>query len=327
MLIRFLVFVGSALVLLLGLLAPWTKTPAIVSLSFGLAALGVSVLMRAGQISFGHALYACVSGYAVAFLARAWPQLDALTLIVAGTFASLCVGAIVGLFVVRYRGIFFGMLNLAVCMVLYSLIGKLYTWTGGTDGLRIVRPHLLGIELDRGHFETALLVISLLLSIGLGWLVQRYFRSASGEAMAGLKTNETRLEYLGLSARRILWQGYMLSVALVGLSGALFALIQGLVTPDMGSWLRSGEYVFIAILGGAGHAFGAFVGALVFELVKLFAGAYLTGVWQMLLGGTLIAVILAAPEGIVGLMWRRSTTRVQPANKESRWNRWFARKA
>lgn len=326
MLVRFLVLAGSAAALLLGVIAPWTKTPAIVSLSFGLAALGVGVLMRAGQISFGHALYACISGYGVAFLARAWPQLDALALIVGGTFASLCVGAVVGLFVVRYRGIFFGMLNLAVCMVLYSLIGKLYTWTGGTDGLRIMRPHLAGIEFDRSQFETALLVLSLLLSIGLGWLVQRYYRSASGEAMAGIKTNETRLEYLGLSARRVLWQGYMLSVALVGLSGALFALIQGLVTPDMGSWLRSGEYVFITILGGAGHAFGAFLGATVFELVKLFAGAYMTGIWQMLLGSTLILVILAAPDGIVGIMSRRKATSASLTTKEARWNRWFARK-
>jgi ABC-type branched-subunit amino acid transport system permease subunit len=225
--------------------------------------------------------------------------------VAAGVGAALVAGAVVGVFVVRYRGIFFGMLNLAVCMVLYSLIGKLYTWTGGTDGLRIARPTLAGVALERDAFETALLVLSLVLSLGLGWLVQRYHRSASGEAMAGIKTNETRLEYLGLSAQRVLWTGYMVSVALVGLSGALFALVQGLVSPEMGSWLRSGEYVFITILGGSAHAFGAFVGAIVFELVKILAAAYMQGVWQMLLGLTLIVVILAAPEGIVGLLLRR----------------------
>lgn len=296
---------GALLVLAVGLVFPWTKTPAIVSLCFGLAALGVGVLMRAGQISFGHAMHACVAGYAVAFCARAWPGLDTLALIALGTSCSLATGALIGVFVVRYRGIFFGMLNLAVCMVLFSLVGKLYSWTGGTDGLRIARPRLAGITFERAGYETALLVLTLLLSLLLGWLVQRYYRSASGEAMAGLKTNETRLEYLGLSGKRVLWNGYMLSVALVGLSGALFALVQGLVTPEIGSWLRSGEFVFIAILGGASHAFGAFIGAFVFEVVKLFAAAYMTGVWQMLLGLTLIVVLLAAPEGIVGLLARR----------------------
>jgi len=314
MLLRFRVLslAGAALLLGLGLAFPWIKTPAIVSLCFGLAALGVGVMVRAGQISFGHAMYACVGGYGVAFLARAWPQLDALALVALGTAASLLAGAVVGVFVVRYRGIFFGMLNLAVCMVLYSLVGKLYTLTGGTDGLRINRPRLAGIEFERAGFETALLVLTLALALLLGWAVQRFFKSAAGEALAGVKTNETRLEYLGLSAQRVLWNGYMVSVGLVGLSGALFALVQGLVTPDMGSWLRSGEFVFITILGGAGHALGAFIGAVVFEAIKLFAAAYMTGVWQMLLGTVLIVVILAAPDGIVGLFMRRRAARQEP---------------
>ena len=139
------------------------------------------------------------------------------------------------------------------------------------------------------------------------WGVQRYYKSASGEALAGIKSNETRLEYLGLSAKRILWNAYILSAALVGLSGALFGLVQGLVTPDIGSWFRSGEYVFISILGGSGHAFGALLGAAVFEAVKLFAAAYMTGVWQLILGVTLIIVILVAPDGIVGLLQKRKT--------------------
>jgi ABC-type branched-subunit amino acid transport system permease subunit len=117
-----------------------------------------------------------------------------------------------------------------------------------------------------------------------------------------VKTNETRLEYLGLSARRILWNGYLLSAGLVGLSGALVALLQGLVTPELGYWLRSGEFVFVAILGGTAHVLGSFIGALAFEAIKLFAAAFLTGVWQLLLGAVLIAVILVAPAGITGAL-------------------------
>ncbi len=329
---RLIVTVGSLLCLALGLAFPWSKTPIIVGLCYALAALGVSIMVRAGQVSFGHALYACVSGYAVAFIARAWPQIDGVVLLVAATLAATLAGAIVGLFVVRYRGIFFGMLNLAISMVVYSMLGKFYGLTGGTDGLRINRPTLFGVSFERSGFETSLLILTLLLSIAIGWAVQRLFASGTGEALAGVKTNETRLEYLGLSARRVLWHGYVVSAALVGLSGALFAMVQGLVTPDLGSWLRSGEFVFITILGGANHAIGAFLGAIVFEAVKLFAAAYMTGVWQLLLGLTLIFVILVAPMGIVGLMEKRAAPAAEGATeaggrKEGRWNRWFARKA
>lgn len=304
-------FVGAILCLLLGWQFPWSKTPLIMGLCYGLASLGVSVMMRAGQVSFGHALYAAIGAYTVAFVTRAYPAIDGIVLLSAALLVSGLAGAVVGLFMVRYRGIFFGMLNLALSMVVFAMLGKMYNWSGGTDGLRMERPTLLGFTLERADFESSLLIVVVMCVVGMVWLVQRYFKSAAGEALAGIKTNETRLEYLGLSARLILWQAYVLSALLVGLSGALFAMVQGLVTPDIGAWLHSGEYVFIAVLGGSGHAIGAFLGAAVFETVKLFAAAYMTGIWQMLLGLTLIFVIILAPDGIVGLMRRKSIHRHQ----------------
>jgi ABC-type branched-subunit amino acid transport system permease subunit len=302
MLVRTLTVVGASACLVLGLLFPWMKTPVVIGLCYGLAALGVAILMRAGQVSFGHAMYACVAGYTVAFLSRVYPTLDGLLLIAAGVVTSLAAAALIGLFVVRYREIFFGMLNLALSMVLFSVLGKFYEQTGGTDGLRVDRTTIAGLTFDRAGYETALLVVALVAALALGWAVQRFFGSAAGEALAGIKTNETRLEYLGLSARRILWNGYVISGGLVGLSGALFALLQGLVTPELGYWVRSGEFVFIAILGGAAHALGAFIGAAVFQVIQLFGAAFFTGIWKLLLGATLIAVILIAPTGITGLL-------------------------
>ena len=305
--IRALAWLGFAICFALGWLFPWSKTPLIMGLCYGMASMGVAIMMRAGQVSFGHALFAAIAAYSVAFTARSFPECDGLLLVVIGVVASILSAALIGLFVVRCRGIFFGMLNLALSMVVFSMLGKFYNQTGGTDGLRINRPALFNITLERDAYETSLLMLSLLLSAGLVWGIQRYYKSASGEALAGIKSNETRLEYLGLSAKRVLWHAYILSAALVGLSGALFGLVQGLVTPDIGSWFRSGEYVFISILGGSGHAFGAMLGAAVFEAVKLFAAAYMTGVWQLILGVTLIMVILIAPDGIVGLLQKRRT--------------------
>jgi ABC-type branched-subunit amino acid transport system permease subunit len=212
---------------------------------------------------------------------------------------------VTGLFIVRYRGIFFGMLNLAVSMVIVALLGKLYSLTGGTDGIRVDRPAFLGFVTERNEFETILLVFTLVMSLLAGWFYQRFIKSGSGEALLGLKSNETRLEYLGLSAHRVLWVGYVISGLFVSLSGAIFALAQGLVTPDIGSWTRSGELVFITILGGVSHSLGAFVGAAIFEAVKLTASAYMAGVWQLLLGFTLLVVIVVAPDGIIGALEKR----------------------
>jgi len=286
--------------LAIGVAFPWTKTMLIIGLCYGLSALGVAIPARSGQVSFGHAMFACVAAYAVAFLARAFPKMDGVVLIVSATLVGTLFATVLGSFVVRYRGIFFGMLNLAVSMVIVALLGKLYELSGGTDGIRVQRPVFWGVVTERSEFETMLLFMSCGIALLAGWFYQRFTQSATGEALGGLKSNETRLEYLGISAHRVLWVGYAWSGFFVSLAGAIFALAQGLVTPDMGAWTRSGELVFIMILGGASHALGPFVGAAVFQAVKLFASAYMAGVWQMLLGFTLLAVIALAPEGIMG---------------------------
>ena len=306
LLVAFLV--AAVLAFSLGL--PWLKTPVLLALANGLAVTGVIVLIRAGQVSFGHAMFACLAGYGVAFIGRAY-HLDALLLIALGTAAAALAGALIGVFMVRYRGIFFGMLNLAFSMVLFSVLGKFGAFTGGTDGLRFDRPSFGFVHLEREGFETALLLLALVLAVLAGMLVQRYFGSVNGQALAAIKTNETRLEYLGLSAKRVFWGGYVLSATLCGLGGSLFALTQGLVTPEMGYWVRSGEIVFIAILGGSGHAVGAFIGAFVFEFMKLYAAALLTGAWQMVLGLVLIVMVFVAPRGLFGL-FERHLKRTRP---------------
>lgn len=287
-----------------GLAFPWLKTPLIIALSYGFAALGVSILIRAGQVSFGHAGFTCLAGYAAVALTRRWPATDALVLLAAGAGAGLVSGFLVGLFVARYRAIFFGMLNLALSMVLFSVLGKFYDLTGGTDGLRLERPPLAGQVLERAPFETALLVVAVVLVVACCGAIRRFYAAPMGQALVAIKTNEVRLEYLGLSARRVFLTGYVISATLCGFSGAMFALIQGLVTPEMGYWVRSGEYVFIAILGGSAQPVGAFLGAIAFEFLKLFASAVLTGTWQLVIGVVLLILIFAAPSGLSALLAR-----------------------
>lgn len=273
-----------------------------------LAVLGILVLLRADQVSFGHAMFFAIGAYAASFLSASFRGIDLSLLILAAILASLLSGLIIGIFVTRYRGIFFGMINLAFSMVFYSILEKAFHITGGSDGMRIRRPTFLGMEFKRAEFDLVIYFVILTLAALCCYLVWRYLRSPLGQALRAVKSNETRLEYLGLSAKSVLLTGYVLSAVLCGLGGVLMGIVQGLASPEQAFWTRSSEFVFIAVLGGPGHVAGAFSGALIFELIRTSAASLLTDSWQLILGITLIIIILWAPGGLVEL-WNRIVIR------------------
>lgn len=293
-----LLIIGVAL---MPLAAPWSQVVLTLVIAKGLAVLGIVVLLQAGQVSFGHALFFGIAAYGAAFIGKWMAGGELISMLLLGTFSALLVGLLVGLFVVRYRYIFFGMLNLALSMILYSVLEKFYHYTGGDDGMQLRRPTVLGVELERAPFEALLCYGGIVLAVIVAWAVSRFLDSPTGHMLKTIKTNETRLEYLGVSARQTLLTGYVVSAGLCGLGGAIMAVAQGVVTPEYAFWTRSGELVFIAILGGAGSVGGAFVGALVYELVRNYAAAFAADVWQMILGIVLLAVILFAAHGLVGI--------------------------
>jgi branched-chain amino acid transport system permease protein len=294
---------GAAALVLVAFLAPWLKFILTVALAKGIAVLGILLLLRAGQVSFGHSMFLAVGAYTVAFLAPAMPE--ALLLLPLGALLAGILGLVIGLFVVRYRDIFFGMLNLALSMVLYSLLEKLYDLTKGTDGIRVAGLTFAGITPDRETQEWVMFGLALVLAIGFGLLVRAYLASPMGRALAGIKTRETRLEFMGVSARRVLLFAYVMSAVMGGVGGTLVAMTTRHVTPQLAYWTSSGELVFIAILGGAGSALGPFLGATAFELVRVYAAAAVADAWQMILGGVLLAVILFAPGGVWGILSAR----------------------
>ena len=291
---------GAAGLIAAAIAAPWLRFVLTVALAKGIAVLGILLLLRAGQVSFGHALYIAFGAYTVAFLAPALP--DAFLLLVIAALGSTLLGAIVGLFVSRYREIFFGMLNLALSMVFYSLLEKLYTITRGTDGIRVNTLSLFGISPERAGYEWAIFAIALILALGLGAFARLYLASPMGQALAAIKTRETRLEFMGVPARRILLAAYILSALMGGIGGALIAMTTRHVTPLLAYWTASGELVFIAILGGAGGVLGPFLGAVAYELVRIYAAATVADMWQLILGAVLLLVILFAPGGLWAML-------------------------
>jgi branched-chain amino acid transport system permease protein len=282
----------------------WATLVALI-LAKSIVVLGIILLLQAGQVSFGHAMFFASGAYAAAFWGKYVGGGDILLYLLLGAISSTILGLIVGSFVVRYREIFFGMLNLAFSMVLWSLLEKMFHYTNGADGIRVARPALLGVAFTPESFQYVILYVSLLIAIAAFIGVQRYLDSPLGHMLRAIKSNETRLEYLGTSARHVLLVGYVFSAFLGGIGGALVAMIEQIATPEFGFWTKSGEFVFIAILGGGAHAFGAFAGAAMFEAVRFYAAAHLADAWQLILGVVLIVIILYAPSGLIGLRQRK----------------------
>lgn len=300
---------AAAAVLVLAALpiaAPWLQFVLTLALAKGFAALGVAVLLRAGLISIGHAMFFAASAYAVAFLARAGVN-DLGLLLVLSVLGGALVGAVAGSFLVRYRAIFFAMLNLAVSMVFYALCAKLYGVTGGTDGMPVPVPAVFGLVLGEPAFKSLLFYLSLGLMVLVGLAVQRYLNSPLGHALSAVHTNEIRLEYLGIPVWAVLLIAYVVSAALAGLGGAIAGFAIGRVVPEFAFWTASGHLVLIAVLGGIGGVPGAFIGALFLELLHS-AAVTVTDSWNLIVGMTLIVVIMFMPQGVYGLFARKEAT-------------------
>ena len=306
------VFSLAVVAALLPIGVPWLGFVFTIAVSKGLAALGVAMLLRGGLISIGHALYFAIGAYAVAFLMREAGIADLLLLLVCATLITTVAGLVVGAFMVRYRAIFFAMLNLAISMVFFALLSKLYYFTGGTDGLRVATPTILTIQLSRSTFDIILQMSVLILMIASALLIDRYLKSPLGEALRAIDSNEVRLEYLGVSARGTIWAAYTVSAGLAGLGGAISAVVIGHVVPEMSYWTVSGQLVLIAVLGGIGGVPGAFIGAFFLELVQTFAVGLAAEAWNAIIGLSLLIVIFFLPEGLYGLIQRLERLRASP---------------
>ncbi len=295
--------VALVLISIAPLLLPSLRPLLLVAMSIALCAIGLLILLRAGQVSFGHALYFAIGAYVVAFGSRAG-GLDLWMLLGLALVCSVAAGALLGTILVRYRGIFYGMLNLAFSMLGYTVFLRAYSYTGGSDGIRVVPPPMLGFSLDAYEFGWGLYYCAVALLALVFWMVHRYLHSPLGAALGAVKTNEVRLEYLGISAYRVMFVAHVSAAGLAGLGGGLVALSTGHVTPDLAYWSLSAEFVFVAVLGGTANVVGALIGAVSFELIRSYASIYAGNAWQLILGTVLVFVVLFAPQGLWGVVQR-----------------------
>ncbi|MER3410173.1 MAG: branched-chain amino acid ABC transporter permease [Thermoleophilia bacterium] len=295
--------VGGILVIV-GIVVWWSLAPSwldfltAVAVAKGLVVLGVVLLIRAGLVSFGQGLFFAVGAYAVGFAGKWWSMHDALALAGLGLAAGIVVSLAIGLLVARYREIFFAMLTLAFSMMLYGGLVKGYGATGGSEGMPITPPTLLGRPFSS---DTELFFFTLACASFMIVMALLYARSPLGYAAQAIRSNEIRVGYLGASVTKIVLATFILAGAASGLGGALDAMLVGHIDPDLTYWTTSGEFVFVALLSGTGSVVAPLVGTVIFEIVRSYALRWFPDFWQIALGGVLLAVVLFLPGGLWSL--------------------------
>jgi branched-chain amino acid transport system permease protein len=296
--------VAFALLALLPLfLSDWIVFLLALALAKGAVVLGVVLLLRGGLISFGHALYFAVGAYTVAFLANRFGVGEALVALPLAMVISGLLAAALGLLLTRFRGIYFAMLSLALSMIVYTVLIKFYDFSGGTDGLSVRGFSLAGVTPVHSGLVKYYLV--LVLTACAAYIGARFLASPLGYLMQAVRYNEIRIEYLGASASHAILASYIISGAISGIGGALVAYLVGQVSPELAYWVASGDFVFVAVLGGTGSVFAPWIGSVVFELVKNYAVKFSPSTWQLTLGVFLLLVIYFQPQGLWGLLTRR----------------------
>jgi branched-chain amino acid transport system permease protein len=297
---------------------PFVLTLAAKVAILGMAGAGLNLALGyGGLVSFGHAAFFGIGGYAAGILAShaqnytplmSWPLEIAgttsmpaiwLVAIVAAGLVALPIGALS----LRTGGVHFIMITLAFAQMIYYFA---ISWPayGGEDGLSLyLRNTLPGVNtMDPWSF----FLVAFLLLLAVLALVATIVRSRFGLALDMARQNPLRLTSLGVRPFAIRLTAFVLSAMVVGLAGALYADLNRFVSPTMLGWHLSGELIVFVILGGTGRLCGPIAGAALYILLEHQLGQ-VTDYWQFLLGILLLLVVLFARGGIVGLVAGRKS--------------------
>ena len=294
--------IGAAL-LLLALLAwplatadsPYLTVLAIDLLTAALFAASLHFIMGpAGLHSFGHAAYFGLGAYGAALGVRALGLPMELALVLAPLAAAL--GALAfGWFCVRLSGVYLAMLTLAFAQIVWSIVFQWDAVTGGSNGLTGVWPAPWLTDKRRYFYLTLALVAGSVL------LIRRLLFAPFGYALRAGRDAPQRAEAIGIPVQRLQWAAFVIAATFAGLAGALYAFSKGSISPDTLAVGRSVDGLVMVLLGGLQTLAGPLVGAVTFTWLQD-AVARHTDYWRALLGGVILLLVLAFPQGIAGFV-------------------------
>jgi branched-chain amino acid transport system permease protein len=266
-----------------------------------------------GLVSLGHAAYFGLAGYVLAF---ASPESSAASIwwtLPLAVAASALAALVIGFFVVRTHGIYFIMVTMAFAQMVYFLFFDNKA-LGGSDGLYInLKPsvNLGSMELLNLDNKRSLYFLVFGLTLLVYFFLRRVLFSPFGRTLGGIRINEHRMRAMGYNTFGYKLAAFTLAGALAGVAGYLWGAQTGYINPDLMGFHHSAHVIMMVILGGMGNFAGALVGAFAFEAL-LFVFKDVSKHWQLLMGSFIVAVVIFAPRGLLGLFEKFTAPKDKP---------------
>jgi branched-chain amino acid transport system permease protein len=308
---------GLVIIILLAIAPLWANRYWLVFLTyiFIMAVFATSfnlLLGYSGMLSLGQAAVFSTGAYVSSILILKF-SISWLLALSAGLFASTIVAFIMGVFSIKRREIYFAMITVAFAQMLYTVIYKWKTLTGGDDGLAGIPFAKITLFGSTFNFNTPskyfhLTLVVFLISMGLLRLI---IKSPFGQILKGIRENPTRVEFIGLNPQNYKLIAFVIAGFFGGLAGILFAPYAGTVAPDIAHWSTSTEPLFMTIAGGLGQFLGPAVGTAIYMILKNVITS-LTQHWMLVLGSILVFIVMAVPGGITGFLKAKMTLLSNP---------------
>jgi len=267
----------------------------------GIAAVSLNLILGyGGMVSFGHAAFLGIGAYCVgipAYYDIYGGPVHLLLGVALGALFALVTGAIS----LRTKGVHFIMITMAFAQMMFFAMVSIEEY-GGDDGLIIYERSTFGGLIDLEN-EWTFYYVCLLSLCGAVYLVHRLINSRFGMVISGSRSNDRRMAAIGFPTFRYRLTAYVISGAICGYAGALLGNFTRFISPEMMDWTRSGELIFMVVLGGTGTLFGPVYGVVAFLFLEEVLSSW-TIYWHLPFGILLIAVVLFAKGGISGLLKR-----------------------
>jgi branched-chain amino acid transport system permease protein len=266
-------------------------------LIFAIFAMSLDILLGyTGLMSFGHAAFFGLGAYTVVLLGAKY-GLSLWLGLLAGIAVAAIGAVVIGFFCVRVKGIPFLMLTMAFAQLIYSVAVKWRDFTGGSDGVGgVVRPSLLSFSLDSPELMYLLI---LAFFVATYFLLRHLVDSPLGKSFVGIRENEMRMRAMGYPTVKYKLLSFVVSGAVAGMAGGLYAFFNEYISPDAVHWSASGDVLVMVTLGGAGTLVGPILGVITFLGLKYFVSST-TQHWTLIIGIIFIFSVTYFPHGIYG---------------------------
>jgi branched-chain amino acid transport system permease protein len=286
------------------------------ALIFGGLALSVDLLLGiVGLLSLGQALYFGFGAYLSAVVLKEVSPSLGLSLLTVG-LASAFLGYLASFIALRSKGVYFALITFGLAQIMAKAVYNTRE-LGASDGL--IGVPVLQVWTPLGSLDTAnpgvLFAITLLI-IGLLYLALRYLLTTPmGQIWRGVQSNEHRLEFIGIDPRGPKRVAFVIAAVVAALSGALYPVLRGFVSPELLYFAVSGNAVITVILGGVGTLIGPIVGAVLLTLFKSVVGSF-TAHHHIIVGIIFVIVVINAPKGLVGFLIGRLNRKTEGVSND-----------